>query len=522
MFKKKLGQYKKLCPKNKVLNPKSNQCITKGTQLHKSLVKEGTLSKNTLPVKNIENSVPIQQTITSNTSGDEQQTKKCPEKKILNPKTNHCVSVGSPTYKKLVKDGIISGEEMITTHKDYGKEVELPMTSTTTNTTAKTTTKQTSKKSTKSKQKPLIKLSPNVKKLFINKIKNFINKKTDVTIPPKTLKSAMCSGISGTTTLPKSTYVKTTKTIRYFSVNYFPSRMISADTFFFPDVNKKIIHNAYVFHWDNFTKRYFDYKLKLDVDGKDKEFVDYEWLHECNVYIKKLQEIDKFRLYAYSFHGDRYVNNYLRGTLKPLELVKSMQQYTMKHGVFNPLFFEYLDVYKKKDEFYKYRTPGQRLNFYMECCESMVNLGMKDMVKLVENYNKNLNRILKNAPPLRKAMTLFRGSTSNYFQTVDKNKPFIHKGYMSATVDYNVSLQPAFINHGSYTTCCLMVINVLPGTRMLPMTGLSQINDEKEFLMNTDSKVMIRKTEMLPKIPNTNICDKEKIGNINVTEVFIG
>ena len=543
MFKKKTGLYKKFCPKNKVLNPKSNQCITKGTQLHKSLVKEGTLSKNSLPVKNKENTVPVQQTNTSNTITqkflkslepntllnvlNKQQTKKCPDKKVLNPKTNHCVAVGSATYKKLVKDGILSGEEMITTHKDYGKEVELPMTSTTTNTTTKTTTnktsKTTSKKSTKKNKNSLIKLSPNVKKLFLDKIKNFINKKTDVTIPPKSVKSAMCN-TSGTTTLPKSTYVKTSKTIRYFTVNYFPSRMISADTFFFPDVNKKIIQSAYVFHWDNFTQRYFDYKLKLDVDGKDKEFIDYEWLNDCNVYIKKLPEIDKFRLYAYSFHGDRYVNNYLRGSLRPVELVKSMQQYAKPDSIFNPLFFEYLDVYKKKDEFYKYKTPGQRLKFYMECCISMhINLGMKDLIKLVENYKKNLNRILKNAPPLRKAMTLFRGSRSNYFQTVDKNKPFIHKGYMSATVDYNVALQPAFINHGSYTTCCMMVINALPGTRMLPMTGLSQINSEREFLMNTDSKVMIRKTEMLPKIPNPNsICDKEKIGNINVTEVFIG
>ena len=523
---------KKPCPKDKVLNPNSNQCIKKGTQLHKSLVKEGIISKDTLPVKNKENTVPVQQTITSNTSGDEQQTKKCPEKKVLNPKTNHCVVIGSATYKKLVKDGTISGEELITTHKDYGKEVELPITPATTKTTTKTTTKATtktttktttksaSKKSTKSKQKLLIKLSPNVKKLFLDKIKSFIKKKTDVTIPPKSVKSAMCN-TSGTNTLPKSTYVKTTKIIRYFSVNYFPSRMISADTFFFPDVNKKIIHNVYAVHWDNFTQRYFDYKLKLDVDGKDKEFVDYEWLNDCNVYIKKLPEIDKFRLYAYSFHGDRYVNNYLRGTLRPVQLVQSMYQYTMKDGIFNPLFFEYLDVYKKKDEFYKYKVPEQRVKFYIECCKAIINLESKDLVKLVENYNKNLNRILKNAPPLKKAMTLFRGSRSNYFQTVDKNKPFIHKGYMSATVDYNVALQPAFINHG-YTTCCMMVINVLPGTRLLPMTGLSQINNEREFLMNTDSKVMIRKTEMLPKIPSSSICEKNQKGDINVTEVFIG
>lgn len=33
--------------------------------------------------------------------------KECPDSKVLNPKTNRCITIGSPTYKKLVKEGII-------------------------------------------------------------------------------------------------------------------------------------------------------------------------------------------------------------------------------------------------------------------------------------------------------------------------------------------------------------------------------------------------------------------------------
>lgn len=490
--------YKKYCPKDKVLNPKSNQCIKKGTQLHKTLVKDGTLSKNTLPV-------PGQQSNTSvNTSG--QQSKKCQQNKVLNPKTNHCVVVGSATYKKLVKDGIISGVEMITTHEDYGKEVELPKSVTS---TAK-----------KTKQKALIKLSPNVKKVFLNKIKHYIKKNTNVIFPTSSVNSFVCNHMGP---LPKSTYVRTVKSINYYSVNYFPSRILnSQNSFFFPNMNKGILQNHYEILWNNFTQRYFEHKLKLDVDSKDKEFIDYEWLNECNAYIKNLNTVDKFRLYGYSFHGDRYVNTYLRGELIPTQLLEGMKKHlSININIFNPLFFEYLDVYKKTDDFFKLVTQTGRFEFYKMCCHLIANLGKEELMNLVQNYSKKLNKILKNAPPLKKAMTLFRGSKSNYFQTLDKNKPFIHKGYMSATVDYKVAISPSFINQGA-TTCCLMVINVLPGTRLLPMTGLSQINDEKEFLMNTDSKIIIRKTEMLPKIPNPSICMNKEKGDISVTEVYIG
>ena len=501
--------YKKYCPKDKVLNPKSNLCIKKGTQLHKSLVKDGTLSKNTLPVPG-QQSNTIDNTI-DNTSG--QQSKKCQQNKVLNPKTNHCVVVGSATYKKLVKDGILSGEEMITTHKDYGKEVELPK--------SVTSAKKNTKKNTSTKQKTLIKLSPNVKKLFLNKIKTFINKKTNLIFPTSSVKSSICNN---TGPLPKSTYVTTKKQINYFSVNYFPTNSLNAPSFFFPDMNKGIIRNHYDIQWNNFTQRYFEHKLKLDVDSKNKEFIDYEWLNECNAYIKKLDPLDKFRLYGYSFHGDRYVNEYLRGDLNSNELLKRMKNHlTTFKLVFNQLFAEYLDVYKKTDDFLKNVTTGGRINFYNICCHSIANLETEELMKLVQNYTKKLSKILKNAPPLKKAMTLFRGSTSNYFQTLDKNKPFIHKGYMSASVDYNVATSPSFINsYQGDTTCCLMVINVLPGTRLLPMTGLSQINDEKEFLMNTDSKVMIRKTEMLPKIPLSGICIPVINRDISVTYVYIG
>jgi hypothetical protein len=67
-----------------------------------------------------------------------------------------------------------------------------------------------------------------------------------------------------------------------------------------------------------------------------------------------------------------------------------------------------------------------------------------------------------------------------------------------------------------------MVLTILPGTRLLPMTGLSQINRELEFLLNTDSKMLIRASNIVPKVPTSNICTRTLETQLRVTDVIIG
>ena len=153
----------KPCPENKILNPKSNQCIAKGTQLHKSLVKKGILSADTLD-KSIKKKVS--KPVSSNNLTQFQDLtntsiKQCPKGKVLNPKSNQCISIGGVTYNNLVKKGVLSGEEEIKLQKDYAMEVEFVK------------DEKEPKEPKDSKEPKVLKLSANAKKIFLGKIKSF-------------------------------------------------------------------------------------------------------------------------------------------------------------------------------------------------------------------------------------------------------------------------------------------------------------------------------------------------------------
>jgi len=81
------------CPPNKILNPKSKKCIAIGTQLHKSLVKEGILSPSSLT----SNSFSMAQENQLKYEYPNKIDSKCTNGKVVNPKTNYCVSIGSQT-----------------------------------------------------------------------------------------------------------------------------------------------------------------------------------------------------------------------------------------------------------------------------------------------------------------------------------------------------------------------------------------------------------------------------------------
>ena len=503
----------KNCPENKILNPKSNHCITKGTQLHKLLIKEGILSADTLDKS-------IKKNVSKPVSYQSAQDDFCPKGKVLNPKSNHCISIGSVTYNKLVKDGVLSGEEEIKLKKDYALEVEFVKDN-------KEQPKDNKEQPKDNKEQPpkVLKLSPSAKKLFLGKVKSFLKKKNkNILEINKDVYDNEC--LYKKSILPTTTIVMNKITMKYYSRNYFPTVIRNKPiNFFHPNINinNNVIASDISININNLTKRYFENVLKLPLsDVMDKQLLDYEWLNDCNTYIKNLSIIDKFTLYAYSFHGDRYVNNFLRGTLNGLQVKQSMNRY-ISLEVYNPLFFEYIHSRGKYEEFIKTHTSLQYKK-YLDHCKSMELLSSTNIVSLVKRYNDRLSSIISKAPVLKQRMTLFRGTKDLYFNKKQPNKPFIHNGYMSASIDYNVSLNPSFsTNDIQGNQCCLMVINVLPGTRMIPMTGLSQVNSEKEFLFNTNSKIMVsEQSRKVEKIPSGDICMIKNTKTLNVTHVFIG
>ena len=357
----------------------------------------------------------------------------------------------------------------------------------------------------------------------MNKVRAFLKKKHSLSIEvDNNLRTYECK--LSKLKLPKSTYITKKITLKYYSINYFPYKMNGPNDYFFSLKHNLTIASQVDYEMNNFNTRYFDYVLRLPTNSSmmNKELLDYEWLNKCNLYIKKLSIIDKFALYGYSIHGDRYVNNYLRGTLNLLQLRQSIGLYGEPDSHFNPLFFEY--IWSKGDYQKFIKAPfSEQKQLYKEYCKQMVGLPLNELKNIVINYKNRLSRILSSSPPLKYPMVFFRGTKGSYFNNKAVNKPFVHNGFMSVSLDYRVALQPYFISSSSEKICCLMVVYALPGTRLLPITGLSQINSEKEFLFDTGAKIVVtNKSKNVEYIPNVDICKNNTSKQLNVTQVIIG
>eukprot|EP00899_Mesostigma_viride_P007308 jgi/Mesvir1/16579/Mv10115-RA.1 len=126
---------------------------------------------------------------------------------------------------------------------------------------------------------------------------------------------------------------------------------------------------------------------------------------------------------------------------------------------------------------------------------------------VIPYYAKCLKRILTNAPPLTKPMTVYRGSETAYY-TDDPNESKVQrlmlKGqalrlyrnnfFVSTSINPNKALDFTQIGDAKKDGCCLKVIQLLPGVTCLPLWPVSHYADEFEILLPPDVVFQIRGT----------------------------
>ncbi len=95
----------------------------------------------------------------------------------------------------------------------------------------------------------------------------------------------------------------------------------------------------------------------------------------------------------------------------------------------------------------------------------------------------NIDQAFLNAEPLMETLTLYRGQEEEIFDT---------KGFTSTT--YNVGRTSNFVD--GVSRCCMYVITVLPGSKILPLAVLSEEPSEAEVLLDRKARFVITKTEM--------------------------
>jgi hypothetical protein len=190
-------------------------------------------------------------------------------------------------------------------------------------------------------------------------------------------------------------------------------------------------------------------------DAEPEEFADYEEYHlrqwEKGVYYTfEVDSMDDKILTWYGILGDIYVN-YVE-TL-PDKIIKSIMEYTYKH---------YSDI-----------------NAYLRYEELDGEYDDEWLLEIKRDIS-NIDKAFKKAPPLQEVMTVYRGQAEMIFDA---------KSYTSTSLELSVALKHEFTDMEN--ACCLYIITVVPGSKVLPLEPISQVEGEYEVLLDRNGKFFI-------------------------------
>jgi hypothetical protein len=140
-------------------------------------------------------------------------------------------------------------------------------------------------------------------------------------------------------------------------------------------------------------------------------------------------------------------------------------------------------------------------------------------------FSKDLNTIIKNSPPLKRQMVVFRGVKDDYYLKGHKNHFYKNSGFVSTSLSYDKALIFSGEDKANKAICCLKRIVLLPGTRVLYISGLSKFPQEMEILMSPDSVYYLKNAKRtLPyykeKDRGTDICGK-KAKKLFMTDIVV-
>jgi len=313
------------------------------------------------------------------------------------------------------------------------------------------------------------------------------------------------------------------------------------------------------FTFNNYTAKNLLYKKFTSSLAYFEGLVDVSWVNKMNQYIANLSVKDVYTLVAYTFYGDTLANNYLRKTLNPKAMMIDISSSMRWVSSYFPLFFPALSIlsettdlttvliHKVQDVTFTLPktlidggiwknagfTKGQitmskileiikegktsysdlySLLFYISN-----NLDAGFWLKAVEMYVQDLERVIRNSPPIEKQMIVYRGVRSDYYLKGKQGNVYKTNAFVSTSLNLGSALR--FINGAP---CCLKRITLLPGTRVILMAGLSKFPEEIEILLGHESQFYITKAKRFIPTDTTAMCPaKSKFGITTVTDVVV-
>jgi hypothetical protein len=436
--------------------------------------------------------------------------KSCEEEtKILNLKSNRCIKVNGSSFKKFLKLQVENNEQYF--HEDdlakHGYTVK------TANIPKKVENKISNYIANKLKQKAMLAIQKNKSGYYVNKEHKAYCKGEHVRLTEPVINK---------TIQYRFTYTKT-PVYGHFKKSMFED-VLEPDNF-------KVHMDDLIYNGIPILTNNHNRKLNVNIEEEESNIIDIEWFNQLDMYISKLKCNELFALYGYTYRGDEMVNNFLRGTFDLDKLrngfVYDRQKYLTK--LYLPIFFESLGFMKDhKNSIQDYLTnkttqvvnsfnaDKHLLNEDFETSDKkeaiydfVVNhisyLNDKALTYIMIRYSRTLQKVIDNAPPLKKKMIVYRGVADDfYFQNKMDDVMFKNKGFVSTSIHIGTAL--------SFTKdkCCLKKITLLPGTKTVWLGGVTRLSGEDEFLLGFNTTYLIRShmINMRPLIKHESACLK--------------
>lgn len=129
------------------------------------------------------------------------------------------------------------------------------------------------------------------------------------------------------------------------------------------------------------------------------------------------------------------------------------------------------------------------LNAYMAINTKLRN--NEKLLKIEQDILDDIDYAFKNVPPISSQITLYRAINSSHpVYKDDKLEGFNPKKMVSViSATYDIESTGEF--YSDKTKCCMLVITVPAGSRILPIENISEFKDEREILLNRNGAYYI-------------------------------
>jgi len=269
------------------------------------------------------------------------------------------------------------------------------------------------------------------------------------------------------------------------------------------EVPKQTVHTIRLSYKHNNFQGGSKYLYNLNQDLH----MDFKWYVNNIKYLENLPIRDKMTIMGYTRNGDVYANNYLMNNNSIAKYLQ-IKLNEKNDDNFFPLYFQAMDkIIREKSNIMTYFSGQQNelaKNIFLEFVNSLsanvesinnYNLVVKNKkllsvnfwIDVVKMFVTDLDRIIKQSPPVESTMVVFRGATSKYYKT--STNMYVNNTFMSTSFDYKVPF------NFSDDECCVKQIILKPGSRALFTESLSQYPGENEILLGLNNTFKILQDE---------------------------